>query len=193
MRPLICSACLLSLLAPLASGQRLPPPQSPDVIGLYFDLEYYENCVDVAFLGHAYAWLVVSNQTHPMLSLDCRVDMVPETFYVAFWQMDEAWTNTVDAPDFACQALAGPVVGEQVVVAMVDILMLDVTNPVEIFIHPPEGGTTPHYGTESGLTIPLTGSSGSNPDIPVAFINSWCSVIDAVEPMSWSAVKSLYR
>ncbi len=200
MRSVTLVACLISIvLLPVNSSGQVPPADH-DVIGVYLSPGSFTYCTSADFLEHVIFWLVLYNPTRPVYAVDCRIRMEPEPVgngvWVGTWDVDGAWVNDADTPSFSCRSFQGPATGTHIAVARIDILVLDDSEMIEVYIDPPEGSDEVRYLTLYGQSVELTRRSGLYPAWPDAWINGpywFCHFYPPNETFSWSAVKTLYR
>jgi len=175
----------------------------PDQIGVYFDEEALEVCLDVPASTEFDAYMIITNPSSVVESgLFAVCTEVPPGLEGFLLLIGRTWPGGCPPPidtgliepcrlgyAVGCGHPIPP--GPGGVVVMTHQYMLLAEMPVDFYLGPGIGLETPIYGGPSGEEIPLGISSGS-PDLPVASINGGCTVVP-VETSTFGSMKSLYR
>jgi len=186
-------AMLIACVACAVSARATVDPDA-DQIGVYFDLNADETCLEVDPFGQFSVYLIVTNPSATEIA-GINVALCLEGGVLQarhFWYED--WVG-IDSYSESCHYMSVgfmepiPVVGSNVPLVRVDYLLL--SEPEVKFYVQPYGDGPLEYFDASSNSYPLGISSGDS-DLPVAIVNGDCDVVSATG-MTFDAVKSLYR
>ncbi|MBC8424122.1 hypothetical protein H8E07_08370 [bacterium] len=189
---------VLSMIGLLASSAVAYP--GPDSFGVYLETEfvgYPDTCVEAVFLDHVILWLMITDISNTQVKAwEALVTISNEAAWVGNWLL-AGGSNYATPPQFVVGAGAAPLypnVVNAVPLMSIDLLILDVTNPIEVFVAGVPGSLSfpygPGYAWEAGFPVPCFTSTGGAAT-PVFRVNGDCLVSD--EASSWGDVKTLYK
>ncbi|HPF70832.1 MAG TPA: hypothetical protein PLQ13_09195 [Candidatus Krumholzibacteria bacterium] len=199
MKNIVTAATLLALV--LFSGTALAQlDPDEDGIGVYFDPCACVNCVPMDAGAHV-GYVVITHPTaqtagvggwEAMIWLEGPA-IITNTIY------EGSSINFLTPPEYVVgigTPLYNPFMYPAVVVARLEFLILDASQPINWYINGVYRHSLPERvpcyldGADYDIIIPLQQPTGG-PDIPVATINGECAVDS--QPESWGGVKSLFR
>lgn len=186
-----CVACALPALATV----------DPDIdqIGVYFDLNADETCLEAGPFQQFSAYLIITNPSASAvhgIEVGMCADGPVQRFYANWYESCigvDYFQGCYNYMSFGFQDPV-PFVGTNVPLVRFDYWLLG-DSQVEFYLRPlteyiPSG--LPEYLDASGNVYPLGISSG-NPNSPVAVVNGDCSAVVSITGVTLDAVKSLYR
>ncbi len=189
---------IATMLVASAAVAQLDPDD--DGIGVYFDPCACVNCLTLD-AGNHNGYLVITHPTSPIGVGGWEAKMTVEgPAYIVNMSLEGDAINVATRPDEYIVGVAAPLYNPYsfpaIVVAIMDILIVDTAAPVNFYLD----GVYFHSGPErfpaylDGVDydiIKMLQQSTGGPEFPVATINGECAV--AVESESWDGVKALYR
>jgi len=188
---------LLTILAasPSVADWSFMPAADDAVVTSFWDSQPCPYDI-AAFLEHMEAFLAIAMPTRPIDTFACRVRIEPEEPYIFLSVATDGWINTAEFPDFDLSPVGEPVVGDFVIMARIDLLILSDATEILYFIDPPEGQEVVEYTDPEGVVVELARFSGYSgaPDA-IGNPSNWLYSCypGPTESFTWSAVKSLYR
>jgi hypothetical protein len=197
MKKLIIALFCMALLAGNAFAQLDP---DDDGIGVYFDPCACVNCLTLEAGSHT-GYLVITHPTSPdgVGGWEAKITVEGPAF-VTNWDLLGNAINVATRPDEfivgVSEPLYNPYSFPAVVVAILDILILNTDDPVNFYIDGiyfashPSGQPAYLDGIDYDIIKPLQQATGG-PDYPVATINGECAV--AVTEETMDGIKALYR
>ena len=174
IRVLIGVVCLLGFVTgSVAFAQQ-------DVICVCLDPNMTDSCggnTNADFLGHVIARLCIVNPSNTQVKAwEALVEISNPAAWVGNWLL-AGGANYATPPEFVVGAGADPLypnAANVVLLASIDLLILDVTNPIEIFVRGIPGSLSfpdgPGYSWEAGFPVPLSVCSGDQ-NVPLFTIN----------------------
>lgn len=190
---------LVSLMATSAFAVIDP---DPDMLGVYFDMNADNNCLDIGPSIPFFAYVTITNPSAAEVhGLEFGYTVVPPAGLegMIFRLGNALPAGSVDlgnntnllSGDYVV-GLASPLVGAPAVQFVTWQFMLLTPMTVEIFLGPSVVPGIPGFpGYEIGGSIQSLGTSTGGYDIPVATVNGECVV--SVEETSFGSLKSLFR
>ena len=174
--------------------QHLPAMGVTDVIGIYFDLEARNQCIELP-TGTHHAYLIATSLSAEtgMSGWECQIlNDGPST--VMEWDLQWQAINVYPPPGFGVGFTTPMPRADSMVLLDISFFLFDV-QPAHFYIQPwylPSIEGVPVYaaGGDPGDLRPLYQSTGG-PDNPVAVINGDCPVDDKAQ--TWGGLKALYR
>jgi hypothetical protein len=175
----------------------------PDQLGIYFDVGADQTCFSVGPSVPFSVYVVLTNPSQPEVvgfEFGYRVAVPPGTEDLVFRLQNASgcWNWEVDPwyeSDYVC-GLASPIplTGSNAVLVIWQFMLLVPGITMEFYLGPAVVESIvdglPAYASPDGI-FPLGVSSG-DVNLPVAMVNTDCSVV-AVDHMSFGELKSLYR
>ncbi len=199
MRKWIALACLVSLAISGSALAQVDP--DPDGIGMYFDLEATQYCLDFSG-GQVFVYLLMTNcsQSSGISGWEAHVTYtVPAGDFETGWVLPTGSLNVSSAPDFVVGLGTPHPYESAILLATYGILVFN-TSTMDFYVGPCNTPSIPGVpvfaaGDNPGLLLPMQQSSGS-PDLPVAQINpdGGCpGQVTGSEQDTFGGVKSMYR
>ena len=193
---------LAILIACVACALPAQATVDPDIdqIGVYFDLNADEMCLEVDPYGQFSAYLIITNPSATEIA-GISVALCAEGGAIQsghFWY--ESWLG-IDFYSESCHYMTMsftepiPTMGSNVPLVRVDYLFLGEPE-VEFYVQPYAGAYYEdglvEYIDASNNSYPLGISSG-DPNLPVAVVNGDCDAVVSATGETLGAVKSLFR
>jgi len=171
-------------------GTVTPPQPGQNILGIYFDFDYSQNCRTAEPGEYIGCFLVLTNATAALVGgWECRVQIAGAVFS-QFFPTGGA-VDVGEGEDNFIVTLEPPlVVGRPVVLMGINILVDD--DPVAYYVtaSQPSRLGMPAYQEPDGPALPLNAATGSF-DRPLAVINDEC--VTSQQSTTWGGVKNLYR
>jgi hypothetical protein len=194
---------LLMCLLPAVALATVDP--DPDQIGIYFDLEANEACVDAVVNVPFFAYMIITNPTTEVRGLSyCLTMEFPAGGDGLLFSLEIPLPEGCHPPlnpgypaecgpkyMFTCSGPLVPTGGNVVVRQFQFLLLADVPVNLHLGSVPPGFGAPLAYLGPDQEWIPLGVSSGS-PDLPVAQINGDCMVVETARS-TFGRIKATYR
>lgn len=183
------SGLILVHASPGLASVTLPQP-GQNLLGIYFDFDYSQNCRTAEPGEYIGCFLVLTNATAELVGgWECSIlidgavfsQFFPTGGAVDMGEGEENFIVTLDPP------LA---VGRPVVLMGINILVDDDPVAYHVGASRPSRLGTPAYQAPGGPALPLNAATGSF-DRPLAVINSEC--VTSQDSNTWGRLKNLYR
>jgi hypothetical protein len=196
MRKWIALICLVSLAT--AGSVLAQVDDSPDGIGLYYDLGATEYC-RTGVSAQTNLYLLATNLSQPsgLSGWEAHVTYtVPTGCFETGWTLPTGSLNVSAAPDFVV-GLGEPAPWAPAILLATYGILVFCPDCIEFYVGPcntPSIPGVPVYaaGDDPGLLLPLQQSSGSS-DLPVLQINCDPCTVVGNETSTFGGVKSMYR
>jgi hypothetical protein len=171
----------------------------PDGIGMYFDLDATQYCLDYTG-GPVSVYLVLTNASEPtgISGWECHVTYtVPAGDFETGWVLPAGSLNVSTAPDFVV-GLAAPAPWAPAILLGTYGILVFATGSMEWYVGPADTPSIPGVpvyaaGDNPGNLIPLQMVSGS-PDLPVAQLNIGCpGDVIGTQQETFGSVKAMFK